>query len=140
MTSNCFKHQHSYHLHKNGEATYIYRTIFRSWHFCSSRSCLDQWRTKASILHNHPLLHWGWPMCPGLRLLQSLDLSPSKFWTKKFRLKFKNNNYSNVGGGGKLRSNFPTEREWVYNFANAPMTENVTFFGQKVHSWWLKIW
>jgi hypothetical protein len=28
--------------------------------------------------------------------------------------------YSNVRarGGGKLRSNFPTEREWVYNFAN----------------------
>jgi hypothetical protein len=26
--------------------------------------------------------------------------------------------FSNVRGGGKLRSNFLTEREWVYNFAN----------------------
>jgi hypothetical protein len=36
--------------------------------------------------------------------------------------------------------NFPTEREWVYNFANASMTENGTFFGQKVHCLVVEIW
>jgi hypothetical protein len=43
--------------------------------------------------------------------------------------------YSNVRGGGKLRSNFQTEREWVYNFANTPnrklavsKTENLRFW------------
>jgi hypothetical protein len=47
---------------------------------------------------------------------------------------FEMNFYSNVRGGGKLRSNFPTEREWVYNFANASMmTENGTFSPKKVH-------
>jgi hypothetical protein len=38
--------------------------------------------------------------------------------------------YSNVRGGRKLRSNFPTEREWVYNFAN---TEH-----RKWHIFWSK--
>jgi hypothetical protein len=35
------------------------------------------------------------------------------------------NNFSNVRGGGKLRSNFPTEREWVYNFANTYARKSV---------------
>jgi stage V sporulation protein SpoVS len=67
---------------------------------------------------------------------------PIAFWNKK--VKNKKVYYSNVRGGGKLRSNFPTEREWVYNFANASMTENVSFFVRKKSYfplfWWLKIW
>jgi hypothetical protein len=56
------------------------------------------------------------------------------FLAQKLPLVCKIEIYSSVRGGGKLRSNFTTEREWVYNFANASMmTENWQFCGQKLH-------
>jgi hypothetical protein len=38
----------------------------------------------------------------------------------------------------EISKQFPTEREWVYNFANASMTENGTYLRKKVQIWWVK--
>jgi hypothetical protein len=75
-------------------------------------------------LHNGPflqfclMLHW-W------NLLRMQLFQVVKIWLMQWKV------YSNVRGGGKLRSNFPTEREWVYNFANNEHFNTATHGGLK---------